>query len=202
MLRSLGDGMRRYDLVLAFLVAAPLAACATADSVGRGAGEVRAGLGDAVSAPLEDLNIKRTPIPGALVRAEANPYATGGMDHCEAIAAEIGALDDALGPDADVPPPDLTAAQKDVDKGAKMTLGVVHGAAQSAMPFHSWVARLSGADRHRRDVQNAIKAGVQRRSFLKARGMALNCAPPAAPSWFHPKLGSQPSEAAAPAGLR
>ena len=54
------------------------------------------------------------------------------------------------------------------------------------MPFHSWVRQLSGAERHRRDVQEAIKAGSQRRGFLKALGMSLNCAPPAAPSWFKP----------------
>lgn len=185
--------MRVRSLGLALLVAAPLAACATAASVGQGAGEVRAGLGDALSAPLEDLNIKQTPIPGVLTRAETNPYAIGGMDHCEAIAAEVGALDDALGPDVDVPPPDRTTAEKEADKGAKMTLGFIHGAAQSAMPFHSWVARLSGADRHRREVQSAIKAGAQRRAFLKARGMALNCAAPAAPRWFHPEPRTSPA---------
>ena len=194
--------MRLRGLVLLVVVAAPLSACATADSVGRGAGEVRAGLGNALSAPLEDLNIKQTPIPGSLIRSQANPYAIGGMDHCESIAAEVGALDDALGPDVDVPPPDLTAAQRDADKGAKMTLSFVHGAALSAMPFHSWVARLSGADRHRSEVQAAIKAGAERRAFLKARGMALNCAPPAAPRWFHPEAGSQSAEAIARSGLR
>ena len=30
-------------------------------------------------------------------------------------------LTDALGPDADIPPPDQTVSQKHVDKGAKMT---------------------------------------------------------------------------------
>lgn len=197
--------MRFRHLVLAIVAAAaPLAACETADSVGRGAGEVGAGLGNALSAPLEDLNIKRTPIPGSLIRSEANPYAIGGMDHCESIAAEVGALDDALGPDSDLPPPELTRGQREADRDAKMTLSFVHGAAQSAMPFHSWVARLSGAERHRREVQEAIKAGVQRRGFLKARGMALNCAPPAAPRWFHPGAGadSQSAEVAAPTGLR
>jgi hypothetical protein len=186
--------MHLRDLGLALVALAPLAACQTANSVGQGAGEVRAGLGDAISAPLEDLNIKRTPIPPALIRALANPYAIGGMDHCEAIAAEVGSLDDALGPDADMPPPDQTAAQVDADRGAKMTLGFVHNAAESALPFHSWMRQLSGADRHRRDVQAAIKAGQQRRGFLKALGMSLNCAPPASPSWYkpHPRLPSAP----------
>ena len=146
-----------------------------------------------------------TPIPPALVRAELNPYAIGGMDHCEAIAAEIGSLDDALGPDADIPPPDLTSDQRHVDKGAKMTLGFVHNAAETALPFHSWVRQLSGAERHRRDVVAAIKAGEQRRGFLKALGMSMDCAAPAAPSWFkpHPQaavaLGQVPPPPVAPA---
>jgi len=189
--------MRLRELGLALVALTPLAACQTADSMGRGAGEVRAGLGDAISAPLEDLNIKRTPIPPALMRAEKNPYAIGGMDHCEAIAAEVGSLDDALGPDADIPPQDLTDSQKDADKGAKMTLSLVHSAAESALPFHSWVRQLSGAERHRRDVQTAIKAGEQRRGFLKALGMSMDCAAPAAPSWFKPHL--QASVATGPA---
>lgn len=199
--------MRLNELGLGLVALAPLAACQTADNVGRGAGEIRAGFGDAISAPLEDLNIKRTPIPPALVRAESNPYAIGGMDHCEGIAAEVGSLDDALGPDADIPPPDLTVSQKSVDKSAKMTLGLVHSAAQTALPFHSWVRQLTGAERHRRDVQTAITAGEQRRSFLKALGMSMNCAAPAAPSWYKPNArvsaalqqASPPSVATAPA---
>lgn len=196
--------MRLRDLVLALVALAPLAGCETADTVGRGATEVGAGLGNALSAPLEDLNIKRTPIPPALIRAQANPYAIGGMDRCETIAAEVGSLNDALGPDADIPPPDLTRSQSNADKGAKTTLAIVHGAAESAMPFHSWVRQLTGAERHRREVQEAIRAGEQRRGFLKARGMSLNCAPPAAPSWFHPEPGARltPSAVADRSGMR
>jgi hypothetical protein len=190
--------MQLRELGLAMVALAPLAACQTADSMGRGAGEVRDGFGNAISAPLEDLNIKRTPIPPVLVRSETNPYAIGGMDHCEAIAAEVGSLDDALGPDADIPPPDTTDTQRHADKGAQMTLGLVHSAAESALPFHSWVRQLSGAERHRRDVVDAIKAGEQRRGFLKALGMSMNCAPPAAPSWYKPHPGGASSVAAAP----
>lgn len=178
--------MRLGRKLLALVALLPLAACVSAGDMGRGAGEVGAGIGNALSAPLEDLNLKRTAIPPVLSRAVANPYAIGGMDHCEAIAAEVGSLDDALGPDADVPPPDLTKGQKNADTGAKATLGIVHGAAESMIPFHSWVRQLTGAERHRLDVQEAIKAGSQRRGFLKAYGMSMNCAPPAAPSWYKP----------------
>jgi hypothetical protein len=193
--------MRLRSLGLALVALAPLAACETADNVGRGASAVGSGFGNAISAPLEDLNLKRTPIPPVLTRAETNPYAIGGMDHCEAVAAEVGSLDDALGPDADIPPADRTEGQKNADNGAKATLGIVHGAAEAVMPFHSWVRQLTGAERHRRDVQAAIKAGEQRRGFLKALGMSMNCSPPAAPRWFkpHAQLVAGPSPSPSPA---
>jgi len=35
-------------------------------------------------------------------------------------------------------------------------------------------------------VRKAIEAGAVRRGYLKGVGMRMNCAPPAAPSWFVP----------------
>ena len=36
-------------------------------------------------------------------------------------------------------------------------------------------------------VAEAINAGKIRRGYLKGAGMRMNCAPPAAPSWFVPE---------------
>jgi hypothetical protein len=72
-------------------------------------------LRDAVAAPLEDLNLKQKGIPPVLARAVASPYDVEGLTRCEPIAAEIGRLDAALGPDLDeAPPPDdaLHAARR------------------------------------------------------------------------------------------
>ncbi|HEY3814158.1 MAG TPA: hypothetical protein VGL66_13115 [Caulobacteraceae bacterium] len=170
------------------LLALGLAACSTdqQQEMGEGASKVRAGFGDAVSAPLEDLNIKRHEIPPVLLRSEANAYDLTRMKSCEAVAAEVGALDDALGPDLDEPPPPLTPQQQQGDKAAATTLDVVRGASHSVVPFRSWVRMLTGAEKHSKAVQSAIKAGSERRAYLKGIGMRMDCAPPAAPSWYRP----------------
>ena len=179
---------------VAFLSAAcaaalSLQACGTtSESVQKAGGRVKEGFGDAVTAPLEDLNIKRHDIPPVLLRAEANPYDLTRMDRCETIAGEVGALDDALGPDLDEPPaPEpVDPNQKRADQGAQMTLNAVRDTSRGVIPFRGWVRRLTGAERHSQAVQAAISAGSQRRGYLKGIGMRMNCSPPAAPSWFRP----------------
>ena len=47
--------------------------------------------------------------------------------------------------------------------------------------------KLTGAEHHRKQVEAAVKAGSVRRGYLKGVGMHMNCAPPAAPSWFVPE---------------
>ena len=165
-----------------------LAACSTdqQEEMGEGANKVRAGFGDAVTAPLEDLNIKRHEVPPVLLRAEVSAYDLANMKSCEAVAAEVGALDDALGPDLDEPPPPLTKSQAQGDKAATTTLDVVRGASHSVVPFRSWVRMLTGAEKHSKAVQAAIRAGSERRAYLKGIGMRMDCAPPAAPSWYRP----------------
>jgi hypothetical protein len=164
-----------------------LCACTTPASVGRSAVKVRDGFGSAVTAPFEDLNIKRVEIPPVLVRARTNPYDLEGMTRCERIAAEVGSLDDALGPDMDEPPPPAgTRIDRAADGAANLTLDAVRDTSRDVIPFRGWVRRLSGAARHDKLVQAAIKAGTTRRAYLKGVGMRMNCSPPAAPSWFVP----------------
>lgn len=159
----------------------------TADTVGRAGVSVRDGLGDAVTAPLEDLNLKRKLIPPILLRAEENPYSLDGLNSCEAIAAEVAKLDDALGPDMDEPPPPRrTRSQQAADEGANAALGAIRDTTTDFIPMRGWVRRLTGAQQHSSHVQHAIKAGAMRRSYLKGVGMQRNCNPPAAPSWFRP----------------
>ena len=90
--------MYRYCL---FLAVAALAAGSPASAADRGTTQRDEGFRGAVTAPLEDLNIKQAEIPDVLKRAVAAPYDMGGLDRCEAIAAEVGRLDAALGPDLD-----------------------------------------------------------------------------------------------------
>lgn len=178
--------MRRRLLVLplAVLLAGP-AFAATDEGELQRKDTVR----DAVAAPLEDLNLKQKAIPAVLRRAVEAPYAMDGLQRCEAIAAEIGRLDAALGPDLDeAPPPDRrTKAQKLGGKAKDAAVGEVRHRAQDLIPFRGWVRKLTGAERHDKAIAAAIRAGSIRRGYLKGAGMDRNCAPPAAPSWFVPK---------------
>jgi hypothetical protein len=176
---------RPSPLVLA--VAAALAG-APAQAADRGTMQPHTGFGDALTSPLEDLNLKKTAIPDALVRSQANPYDMTGLDHCEAIAAEIGGLDTLLGPDLDeAPPPDTASGTQ---KAARQVKGAAVDAAgdrvHNLIPFRGLLRRLTGAEHNARAVQDAIRSGEVRRGYLKGVGMRMNCAPPAAPSWFIP----------------
>jgi hypothetical protein len=158
---------------------------------------------DAATAPLEDLNLKQKSIPPVLQRAVEDPYDVNGLDRCEPIAAEIGRLDAALGPDLDeVPPPDERSRGKKVADAA-YGLGVsgVRDTTRDVLPFRSWVRKLTGAAKHDKAIRKAIESGSVRRGYLKGVGMRMNCAPPAAPSWFVPvevKPAPPPAPAAPP----
>lgn len=162
-----------------------LTGCASAMG---GARQFGAGFGAAATAPLEDLNLRRQPIPRVLLYAEENPYDLRGMNRCGAIAAEVARLDDALGPDtAEPPPPRGSRSDEAAAAAAALALEAVRDASTDFIPGRSWIRLLSGAERHSRRVQSAIQAGIMRRAFLKGTGMQRNCAPPAAPSWFRPR---------------
>ncbi|MES2835757.1 MAG: hypothetical protein V4707_13725 [Pseudomonadota bacterium] len=178
--------MRVSPLILIGFLA--LGGCTMARSAGEGVGTVASGFGTAVTAPLEDFNLRRQVIPTVLLQAEANPYDMRNMNRCSTIADEIVRLDEALGPDADEPPaPDgRFMSERAADAAAQGALGLIRDTATDFIPGRSWIRRLSGAEQHSRHVQSAIQSGRLRRAFLKGMGMQRNCAPPAAPSWFQP----------------
>lgn len=161
----------------------------SASAADRGTTQRDEGFRGAVTAPLEDLNIKQADIPDVLLRAVADPYDVKDLPRCEAIAAEIGKLDAALGPDLDEarPPDTRTRTQKVAAEAKAAAVAGVRGESQDVLPFRGWVRKLTGADHHRKQVEAAVKAGSVRRGYLKGVGMRMNCAPPAAPSWFVPE---------------
>ena len=181
--------MRSLTVSLICLTALSTGACTAARSAGGGVQSVREGFGDAAAAPLEDLNLRRDAIPTVLLQAQAAPYDMRNMNRCPAIAAEVRRLDDALGPDMDEPPPQdgSLASEQAADAAARATLDAIRDTTTDFIPLRSWVRRLTGAERHSRQVRDAVQAGRQRRAFLKGMGMQRNCAPPAAPSWFTPR---------------
>ncbi len=170
-------------------LALAVAGCNAGRSAVGGVEQVGAGLGQAVTAPLEDFNLRRQMIPTVLLQAEANPYDLRNLNQCTTIGAEVARLDEALGPDTDEPPRQngAYASEQAADAAAKATLNAIRDTTTDFIPGRSWIRRLSGADQHSRHVQSAIQAGRMRRAFLKGIGMQRNCAPPAAPSWFTPR---------------
>lgn len=143
---------------------------------------------DAATAPLEDLNLKQKSIPPVLARAVTDPYDLTGLTRCEPIAAEIGRLDAALGPDLDeAPPPDTRSKGKKVaDAAYGAGVAGVRDTTRDVLPFRGWIRKLTGAAKHDKAIAKAVQSGSVRRGYLKGVGMRMNCAPPAAPSWFVP----------------
>jgi hypothetical protein len=183
--------------LMALLFAAQLfVGCAAAASPEADSGlmEHKDGILDSATSPLEDLNLRRITIPAVLQRAVKNPYDLQGLDRCEQIAAEVGRLDEALGRDLDeAPPPDRRSRVQKAASAAHDAAAVgVKSEVDHYIPFRGWIRMLSGAARHDKKVQAAIRAGDVRRGYLKGVGMRRNCAPPAAPSWFKPAPAPQP----------
>jgi hypothetical protein len=177
--------MRRAALAVALPVALVVGGCTTTSAthpkrVQTTSQAERETVEGAVSAPLRDFNLLRTKIPGVLLDALADPYGRPPPDAtCEQMVALVAPLDVALGPDLDVP----EKKQRDLRaKSRGATLGAVAGAASGVIPFHSWIRKLTGAERHDDYVQSAIKAGSVRRAYLKGLGEAQGCPPPATPS--------------------
>ena len=173
-------------LVASSLVILGLAGCAAA-------GQVRDGFGDAVTAPLVDLNVRRDQIPTVLLQAQANPYDRRNLGQCTTIGAEVTRLNEALGPDGDEPPaPDSpTLNERAQDALAEAALDAIRDAVTDFIPNRSWVRQLTGAQARSKTVQDAVEAGRLRRAFLKGLGVRANCAPPASPAWFRPTGRSQ-----------
>jgi hypothetical protein len=137
----------------------------------------------------------RTKIPDPLLVAMADPYGRPPRNgKCADLVALVEPLDDALGDDLDTPPEAQPGLSQ---RGRGSVLGLAAGAASDAIPFRSWVRKLTGAERHDELVQRAILAGAVRRAYLKGLGEARGCNPPATPS--HVKAGSEvPSQAIRP----
>lgn len=178
--------MRR---VLAGL-ALTLAAGAASAQAPRGTIEGERGVAGVAVAPLEDVNVKKVPIPRVLTAAVADPYDMKGMDACSTLALELARIDEALGPDIDQPP--VADTRSRAAKGGEAATDLAKAGVQSLIPFRGVIRQVTGAARYAKEVQDAIEAGSTRRGFLKGVGMRMNCAPPAAPYGFKPAPPQKP----------
>jgi hypothetical protein len=158
-----------------------LVACA-APMTSRNSG-AKARVTEAVASPLADLNLVRTKIPEVLIEAKKNPYLPPSAMSCAVLSEEVRALDVVLGPDLDAPKPasDPGLIERGTDTVGNAAVDALRGAAEGLVPFRHWVRKLTGAERHSKEVAEAIAAGIVRRSFLKGVGHTLDCQAPAAP---------------------
>lgn len=182
--RSGGDVKKQ--IIVAGLIALSLAGCATRkeSDVGKGAEvavkESRDGLGDAVLAPAEDLNIRREEIPQILIDLTA-VYGPVSAEGCELIIEEVTALSAVLGPDEDVLKAKASRSEK-LGKGtADMALNAVEDASTGFIPFRSLVRRATGATAYEKKVRAAYQRGLLRRTYLKGVGAERGCPPPGSP---------------------
>jgi len=127
---------------------------------------------DVAMTPVEDLNLRKDPIPPVLLRAREEPYADPGFSDCAQIRQEVGNLDAVLGEDFDTASPEkrkLTA-----EKVAKQLVGTL-------IPFRGVIREVTGANKHAYEFSKAIVAGLMRRAYLKGLGQAMGCPYPARP---------------------
>lgn len=183
--------MPRATAIALLVPAVSLTACVTSSSkhpeqIQTTSQAERENIKGAATAPLRDLNVLRTKIPQVLLEAMADPYyRPPGKLTCDDLINFLKPLDEALGDDLDVIGTKSAAMS---EKGQNAAFGMMAGAASDVVPFHSWIRRLSGAERHDKFVQQAITAGGIRRGYLKGLGEAKNCPPPVIPS--HVKSGA------------
>jgi hypothetical protein len=134
--------------------------------------------GSAVTSPLQDLNMVRAPIPPLLAEAHKAPYQRPADTACAALAAQVKALDEVLGPDLDTPPTanDPGLIERGSQVATDSAAGAIKSAAENVVPFRGWIRKLSGAERYARDVAAAIAAGTVRRAYLKGLAQGQGCA--------------------------
>jgi len=122
---------------------------------------------DAATSPLQDLNLAGDRVPTELLLLKQAPYSAEGLDSCEPIDRQIAALEDILGPDVDSPKKGPGVLRSALKAGGGFLSGFI--------PFRGVVRELSGANERKQRMEDAVYAGVARRSFLKGVAAAKGC---------------------------
>ncbi len=133
-------------------------------------------MGDAVTQPLADINLRRRGIPPELAAIRDNPYALDGIRNCRQIIAAIQSLDAVLGDDVDRIEVDPRSRER-----REAAAGITGGLISGLIPFRALIREVSGARASQADYREAVYAGVIRRSFLKGVGQARRCRAPGRP---------------------
>ncbi|WP_232540195.1 hypothetical protein [Azohydromonas aeria] len=134
-------------------------------------------MGQALTTPLSDLNLMKVKIPPLLAEARKAPYRLPDSPVCAEVTAEVEQLDAVLEPDFDATPEQRksSALERGAGMAGKAAVGAVRSAAADVIPFRGWVRKLTGAERHAREVDAAIAAGNARRAYLKGYTRGGRC---------------------------
>lgn len=139
------------------------------------------GFGDAAASPLKDVNLIRENAPEEF-KAIRNPYNVDPEISCDEIAVEVTRLNELLGRDWDIPPPDKKGMSDRAADGASTAfLDTVASTASGIIPYRGIVRTVTGANSHATKVRKAYERGSHRRTFLKAMGLMKACDYPASP---------------------
>lgn len=170
---------RKLVLLSAMLLAGAPPALAAA--VNPAAPQKDTTVGDVVTSPLSDVNVKKKDIPPLLTKVLEDPYTLEGLKKCGQIADAVEELNGVLGADFDEVDPE--------DKEQKRRngrMGVAGNVLNSFIPFRWVIREVSGANKADDAYRVAVYAGAVRRGFLKGYGKAKGCKPPAAPAPLPP----------------
>ncbi len=170
---------RRLATALAALLAVP-AAAVLAGQLQTPDRANQSSVPNAVETPLHDVNLLRQHIPSVLLAAVADPYAAPERLSCRRLVELVSELDQALGPDFNMPD---TPQNPSLTRGnGHLALTLLSGATRILIPYDGLVRTVTGAQRHDQMVIEAITAGSVRRGYLKGLGEAYHCPPPALPA--------------------
>ncbi len=162
----------RYAAIL-LMVAAPSVQAATPGEKTMPTGEK---VGETITQPLADVNLKRREIPPELLAIRDDPYSLDGVRACKQLIAEVEKLDSVLGADFD-----QIAFENKGAKRRDTALSLAGGVMTSFIPFRGLIREVSGANKADADYRAAIYAGAVRRGFLKGFGQHRRCKAPGRP---------------------
>lgn len=160
-------------------------------------------VGQAAITPLSDLNVVQQKIPEVLLHArDVGAYSVPDKLDCTSVQNEINRLDAALGADFDAAGKDKPSLlERGGDMAENYGVGFVRRTMEGFVPFRSWLRKLTGAEKHSKQVAAAIMAGGVRRAYLKGLRQGLGCPVPASkvPPLLKTAIPALPSsEASAP----
>ncbi len=125
-------------------------------------------IGDIVTAPLQDANLKKKRIPEVLELARGGPYEMAGLRNCAAIKRDIAALSGVLGTDFDTP------EDRRPNRG-RQAANVGKSVVQGFIPFRGVIREVTGAAAAQREWDAAVDAGIARRGFLRGVARMRGC---------------------------